>query len=159
MDWELPVIALRTQVVLPRTLENVDVGRPKSKRALEEAHAGDNRVLLVVQRDARVDDPGENELYDVGTLALIKQVIRLPNDTRVEPGGSKAAQAALEQIAPLDSPEREEAIKEATDVAGLGVEKFRAMWKAWPTEKRQLVTDKLAEFQAIAERVDTEVAA
>ena len=87
------------------------------------------------------------------------KLFRLPNDTRVEPGGSKAAQAALEQIAPLDSPEREEAIKEATDVAGLGVEKFRAMWKAWPTEKRQLVTDKLAEFQAIAERVDTEVAA
>ncbi len=68
-------------MVLPRTLENVDVGRPKSKRALEEAQAGDNRVLLVVQRDSRVDDPGEGELYDVGTLALVKQVIRLPNDT------------------------------------------------------------------------------
>jgi len=81
MDWELPVIALRTQVVLPRTLENVDVGRPKSKRALEEAQAGDNRVILVVQRDARIDDPGEGDLYDVGTLAVVKQVIRLPNDT------------------------------------------------------------------------------
>ncbi len=81
MDWELPVIALRTQVVLPRTLENVDVGRPKSKRALEEAQAGDNRVVLVVQRDARVDDPGGEDLYDIGTLAIVKQVIRLPNDT------------------------------------------------------------------------------
>jgi len=81
MDWELPVIALRTQVVLPRTLENVDVGRPKSKRALEEAQAGDNRVVLVVQRDARVDDPTGDDLYSVGTLAVIKQVIRLPNDT------------------------------------------------------------------------------
>ncbi len=81
MDWELPVIALRTQVVLPRTLENVDVGRPKSKRALEEAQAGDNRVVLVVQRDARVDDPTGEDLYSVGTLAIIKQVIRLPNDT------------------------------------------------------------------------------
>ncbi|MFA5568748.1 MAG: endopeptidase La [Trueperaceae bacterium] len=81
MDWELPVIALRTQVVLPRTLENVDVGRPKSKRALEEAQAGDNRVLLVVQRDSRIDDPGEDDLYEVGTLAVVKQVIRLPNDT------------------------------------------------------------------------------
>ena len=81
MDWELPVIALRTQVVLPRTLENVDVGRPKSKRALEEAQAGDNRVILVVQRDARIDDPNEEDLYDVGTLAIVKQVIRLPNDT------------------------------------------------------------------------------
>jgi len=81
MDWELPVIALRSQVVLPRTLENVDVGRPKSKRALEEAQAGDNRVLLVVQRDSRIDDPGEDDLYSVGTLAVVKQVIRLPNDT------------------------------------------------------------------------------
>ncbi|MCC6309554.1 MAG: endopeptidase La [Trueperaceae bacterium] len=81
MDWELPVIALRSQVVLPRTLENVDVGRPKSKRALEEAQAGDNRVLLVVQRDSRIDDPNETDLYSVGTLAVVKQVIRLPNDT------------------------------------------------------------------------------
>lgn len=81
MDWELPVIALRNQVVLPRTLENVDVGRPKSKRALEEAQAADNRVLLVVQREARVDDPAGDDLYDVGTLCVVKQVIRLPDDT------------------------------------------------------------------------------
>ncbi|MDF1522652.1 MAG: endopeptidase La [Trueperaceae bacterium] len=81
MDRELPVIALRTQVVLPRTLENVDVGRPKSKRALEEAQAADNRVLLVVQREPRVDDPGPDDLYDVGTLCVVKQVIRLPDDT------------------------------------------------------------------------------
>ncbi len=81
MDWELPVIALRTQVVLPRTLENVDVGRPKSKRALDEAQAGDNRVILVVQREGRVDDPSGEDLYDVGTLCIVKQVIRLPDDT------------------------------------------------------------------------------
>jgi ATP-dependent Lon protease len=77
MDWELPVIALRTQVVLPRTLENVDVGRPKSKRSLEEAQAADNRVLLVVQRDPRVDDPTGEDLYTIGTLCIIKQVRHL----------------------------------------------------------------------------------
>ncbi len=81
MDWELPIIALRTQVVLPRTLENVDVGRPKSKRALEEAQAADNRVLLLTQREPRVDDPTGEDLYDVGTLGVVKQVIRLPDDT------------------------------------------------------------------------------
>ena len=81
MDWELPVIALRTQVVLPRTLENVDVGRPKSKRALEEAQAADNRVLLLTQREPRIDDPTGEDLYDVGTLGIVKQVIRLPDDT------------------------------------------------------------------------------
>ena len=81
MDWELPVIALRTMVVLPRTLENVDVGRPKSKRALEEAQAADNRVLLLAQREPRVDDPSGDDLFTVGTLGVIKQVIRLPDDT------------------------------------------------------------------------------
>ena len=81
MEWELPVIALRTVVVLPRTLENVDVGRPKSKRALEEAQASDNRVLLLAQREPRVDDPTGDDLFAVGTLGIIKQVIRLPDDT------------------------------------------------------------------------------
>lgn len=81
MEWELPVIALRTETVMPRTLHNVDVGRPKSKRALEEAQASDNRVLLLAQREPRVDDPLGEDLFDVGTLGVIKQVIRLPDDT------------------------------------------------------------------------------
>ena len=67
--------------MLPRTLENVDVGRPKSKRALEEAQAGDNRVLLLTQREPRVDDPAGEQLFHIGTLGIIKQVIRLPDDT------------------------------------------------------------------------------
>ncbi len=66
---------------MPRTLHNVDVGRPKSKRALEEAQASDNRVLLLAQREPRVDDPLGEDLFDVGTLGVIKQVIRLPDDT------------------------------------------------------------------------------
>ena len=81
MDWELPVVALRTVVVLPRNYDNVEVGRPKSKRALEEAQAADNRVLLLVQRDTRADDPDGDGLYEIGTLGVVKQVIRLPDDT------------------------------------------------------------------------------
>ena len=81
MVWELPVIALRSQVVFPGTVENVDVGRPKSKRALEEAQQGDNRVLVVLQRDPSTDDPQQNDLHEVGTLCVIKQAIRLPDDT------------------------------------------------------------------------------
>ncbi len=81
MEWELPVIALRTMVVMPRTLENVDVGRPRSKRALQEAQSSDNRVLLLAQRDAQIDDPTGDDLYSIGTLGIIKQVIRLPDDT------------------------------------------------------------------------------
>lgn len=81
MEWELPIIALRTMVVMPRTLENVDVGRPRSKRALQEAQSSDNRVLLLAQRDPQIDDPTGDDLYAIGTLGIIKQVIRLPDDT------------------------------------------------------------------------------
>ncbi|HLR45720.1 MAG TPA: LON peptidase substrate-binding domain-containing protein, partial [Deinococcales bacterium] len=81
MDWELPVLALRTVVVLPRNYDNVEVGRPKSKQALEEAQASDNRVLLLVQTDPRMDDPGAGDLHRTGTLGVVKQVIRLPDDT------------------------------------------------------------------------------
>ena len=146
MDWELPVIALRTQVVLPRTLENVDVGRPKSKRALEEAQAGDNRVLLVVQRDSRVDDPGENELYDVGTLALVKQVIRLPNDTlqvlvegrdraRIDqylPGSSLRARVSTIAEVPAD--------KQDDEVTAL-MEQVKAAFSEYATQNKNLRLD------------------
>jgi hypothetical protein len=53
-----------------------------------------------------------------------------------------------------DSPERDAAIKEATDVASLGSEKFRAFWKAWPQEKRALVTDRMDAFKAVCVAAD-----
>ncbi|WP_027481186.1 endopeptidase La [Deinococcus pimensis] len=81
MIWELPVIALRSTVVLPGTTTNIDVGRAKSKRAIDEAQASDRRVLLLTQRDQRVDDPTLQEMFDIGVLAVIKQVVRLPDST------------------------------------------------------------------------------
>lgn len=81
MIWELPVVALRNIVILPGITMNVDVGRPKSKRAVDEAQASDRRVLLLTQRDARTDDPTRAELYDMGVLAVVKQVVRMPDNT------------------------------------------------------------------------------
>ncbi|MFC5848957.1 endopeptidase La [Deinococcus petrolearius] len=81
MIWELPVVALRNIVILPGVTMNVDVGRPKSKRAVDEAQASDRRVLLLTQRDARTDDPTRAELYDMGVLAVVKQVVRMPDNT------------------------------------------------------------------------------
>ena len=81
MIWELPVVALRNIVILPGVTMNVDVGRPKSKRAVDEAQASDRRVLLLTQRDARTDDPTKAELYDMGVLAVVKQVVRMPDNT------------------------------------------------------------------------------
>jgi len=81
MYWELPVIALRNIVVLPGTSTSIDVGRAKSKRAIEEAQAADRRVLLLTQKDQRTDDPAGGDMFEVGTLGVIKQVVRLPDST------------------------------------------------------------------------------
>lgn len=58
---------------------------------------------------------------------------------------------------PPDSPEREAAITEATDVASLGTEAFRKLWASWPKEKRALVQDRMEAFKAIAEKADAQV--
>jgi ATP-dependent Lon protease len=81
MNWELPVVALRNLVILPGVTMQVDVGRPKSKRSVDEAQASDRRMLLVTQRESRTDDPTLTELYDVGVLAVLKQLVRLPDNT------------------------------------------------------------------------------
>jgi len=71
----------------------------------------------------------------------------------VTPRSGPAALAIAATI-PEDSPERDAAITEAEEVASLGVEKFRAMWAAWPKERRQLVADRMPRFQSIAEAAD-----
>lgn len=65
-----------------------------------------------------------------------------------------AAASAVQQITPPDSPERLDAIKEATDIASLGVAKFREYWPTLSKSQRQLIADKLPEFQAVAEAAD-----
>ncbi|AEB12166.1 endopeptidase La [Marinithermus hydrothermalis] len=81
MQLELPVIPLRNTVILPHVTSPVDVGRAKSKRAIEEAMAADRFLFLVTQRDPEVDDPLGSDLYAHGVLAAIKQVMRLPDGT------------------------------------------------------------------------------
>ncbi len=76
MRWEIPVLALRNMVIIPGSTVSVAVGRPKSRRAVEEAQNADRRVLLLTQRDHTTEDPMGPELYDVGTFATIKQVVR-----------------------------------------------------------------------------------
>ncbi|MBZ0224138.1 MAG: endopeptidase La [Dokdonella sp.] len=78
---ELPVLPLRDVVVFPHMVMPLFVGREKSVRALERAMAGDKKILLVAQRSADVDDPGEAELYTIGTVATVLQLLKLPDGT------------------------------------------------------------------------------
>ncbi len=77
----LPLIALRGIVVLPGMSAHFEVGRKKSLNAVTSALAGDKRVLLVTQRDIAVSDPTEEDLYEFGVIATIRQVVNIPGNT------------------------------------------------------------------------------
>jgi len=78
---ELPVLPLRDVVVYPHMVIPLFVGREKSVRALEIAMEGDKRILLVAQRSPDVDDPQAGDLYSIGTVATVLQLLKLPDGT------------------------------------------------------------------------------
>ncbi len=91
---EMPLVALRGLVVFPDSRLHFDVGREKSIAALKAAMSGDQEVFLVSQIDISVDDPTIEELYNIGVIAAVKQVFRLPNSDnfRVYVEGQRRAQ-------------------------------------------------------------------
>ena len=76
-----PVLPLRDVVVYPHMAIPLFVGREKSIKALGAAMQNDKRILLVAQKTAEVDDPGRDDVYQVGTLASILQLLKLPDGT------------------------------------------------------------------------------
>jgi len=78
---ELPVLPLRDVVVYPNMIVPLFVGRDKSIKAIEEAMLSDKRVFLVAQKNAADDDPDDDKLYNVGTVATILQLLKLPDGT------------------------------------------------------------------------------
>jgi len=81
MIKNVPVLTLRDVVVYPHMVIPLFVGREKSILALDEAMESDKQVLLVAQRSAEVDDPSAKDIYEVGTLATILQLLKLPDGT------------------------------------------------------------------------------
>lgn len=76
----MPVIALRGMTVLPKMMIHFDISRSKSIAAVEKAMIGDQRVCLVTQKNSEEADPGVDELHQVGCVALIKQLVKIPNN-------------------------------------------------------------------------------
>ena len=77
----LPLIPLRDIVVFPNMVAPLFVGRDKSVKALEDAMNNDKEIILVTQRDSAIDDPEYKDIYEVGTLGKILQLLRLPDGT------------------------------------------------------------------------------
>ena len=78
---ELPLLPLRDVVVYPHMVLPLFVGREKSIRALQQAMDGGKEILLVAQRLANEDEPRASELYEIGTIASILQLLKLPDGT------------------------------------------------------------------------------
>ncbi len=77
----LPVLPLRDIVVFPHMTVPLFVGREKSVRALEEVMRGDKQILLATQRDRDMDDPTPKDIFDVGVIANVLQLLKLPDGT------------------------------------------------------------------------------
>lgn len=76
----MPIVALRGMTILPDTLIHFDINRKITINAVETAMEQDQQVLLLMQKDPNVEDPKLDDLYSVGTVAEIKQLIKLPGD-------------------------------------------------------------------------------
>ena len=76
----MPVLALRGLTIFPNMLLHFDVGRGASIKALDEAMTEGLPIFLVAQRDLTVEEPGEKDLFTVGTVSSVKQILRLPGD-------------------------------------------------------------------------------
>ena len=78
---QLPLLPLRGVIVFPNMVLHLDVGRERSIKALDEAMVNDSKIMLVAQKEAQIDEPEPDDLYPLGTIANIKQMLKLPGGT------------------------------------------------------------------------------
>ena len=121
----IPVLPLRGMMAFPHMVLHFDVGRMKSVSALEKAMLDDQEIFLVAQQNAEVEEPGFDDLFRVGTIGHIKQVLNLPGDNiRVLVEGVRRAtlEAIIEEepfLMAMVRPVKEESAKESAEVKAL----------------------------------------
>ncbi len=74
----LPMVALRGITILPEMVRHFDISRPKSIKAIEEVVEGEQKIFLTTQKDGEVEDPGIEDVYRIGCIATVRQIIKLP---------------------------------------------------------------------------------
>mgnify|MGYP000937813024 FL=1 len=77
----LPLLSLRGLTIFPYMMLHFDVGRPKSIAALEAAMVDNQEIFLVTQKDAKLEEPKSDDVFQFGTISKIKQLLKLPGDT------------------------------------------------------------------------------
>ena len=133
----LPVLPLRDIVVFPHMIVPLFVGRDKSVRALEAVMRDDKQILLVAQKNAAQDDPGAEDLYKIGTVSTVLQLLKLPDGTvkvlvegsrRAKIGSFKETENYFEAVAEL-LPEEAGEPKETEALARTVVSQFESYIK------------------------------
>ena len=81
MVLDLPVLPLRGTVVFPLTVVPLAAAQPRSLRLIDEVMSGDRTVALVMQKDAELEGAGPDDVYDIGTISTIHQMMRVPDGT------------------------------------------------------------------------------
>lgn len=120
---EMPLLPLRDVVVYPHMVIPLFVGRERSIQALEAATKGNKRILLVTQKEATLDDPSKDDIYHVGTISNILQLLKLPDGTvkvLVE-GIQRGRVKEYQQITPYFSVAVEEINNEGADIQDIAV--------------------------------------
>lgn len=98
---EMPVIPLRGITIFPNMIIHFDIGREKSIKALEEVMLQGGKIFLVAQKDPEIEEPGYDDIYSIGTICKVKQILKLPKDvTRVLVEGVE--RATLEEVVEND---------------------------------------------------------
>ncbi|MCB9560772.1 MAG: endopeptidase La [Kofleriaceae bacterium] len=161
----LPLLPLRDIIVFPHMVVPLFVGREKSINALEEAMAGDKELVLAAQRKAKTNDPREDDIFAVGTIGHIIQLLRLPDGTvkvLVE-GKSRARIVGFEQSTPFFVAEVEDLVEpdeRGVEIAAL-MRSLQTVFETYVKLNKRIPPEMLVSVQTIddpARLADTIVA-
>nr|WP_296043298.1 endopeptidase La [uncultured Blautia sp.] len=149
----LPAIALRGTTILPDMIVHFDISREKSIKAVEAAMVKDQRVFLITQKDSETENPGIPDLYQVGTVAFVKQVVKLPQDVLrvLVEGYDRAELLSLEQEKPFLKAEiavfepEDERKYDPTMIEAM-MRSLRELFQQYSTESNRLTKDQIAQI-------------
>lgn len=79
-EWKIPAVALRGMTILPEMITHFDVSRSRSVKAVEKALTQEQKLFIVTQRDPETENPGQDDLFVMGTVADVKQIVKMPHN-------------------------------------------------------------------------------
>lgn len=149
IERELPLIPLRGLAIFPYMILSFDVGRDISLKALDEAMADDEMVLLTAQKDSSIDDPTEDDYYHTGTICKVKQLVKLPGE------GVRVLVEGISRATITEFMQDEPYIKVAAEEYVYDVESINADKEVQATVRN--VFDAFEEYINISNRVSPEI--